>query len=549
MQKPLVGLNRKNLLRESMAGVTLLAIAIPLNIGYAQIAGLPPTAGLYALILPSVIYVLTVSSRQLVASPDAAAAALVASSVGGLAVAGSADYVTLALAQAILSGLMFLLLAVFKLGFLANFLSKPILVGFVGGLALDILVSQVAKMLGVKIDSGGEFVDKLAGLVTGLGTINGWSVLISAASIAVLLLGRRFARAVPWALVVLVLATILVAVADLDGAGVAVLGPVEAGPPAVTWPAIDWTMWLALIPSAIALTMVTTAEGLLVSRAYGEKHDYPTSPNRDLLALGLGNIASGATGGFAVGSSTSRTAAMDQAGSRTQLPSLIMAAGTLLLLVFGTALLEDIPSPAIGAIVAIAIIPLLGITEFTGLWRTDRFEFLIGLVCFLVTLFIGSIPGILVAFVLALINLAKRAANPAIDVLAGTGEPSESLLDEASRGSLTAPGVIVVRLAAPLFFANGSVFSDAVKRAVLAAPEGSVRHVVVDMEAVTDVDVTGAESFEALATWLAARGIALGFSRVRADARSRLERLGLLGDNPVFDTNRAAIAALADRTN
>ena len=172
MQKPLAGLTRHNVVRECVAGVTLLAIAIPLNIGYAQIAGLPPTAGLYALIVPTVIYALVVSSRQLVASPDAAAAALVASSIGGLAVAGSADYATLALAQAILSGVMFLLLAFFKLGFLANFLSKPILVGFVGGLALDILVSQIAKMLGVKIDSGGEFVDKVVQLVTGLDTIN-----------------------------------------------------------------------------------------------------------------------------------------------------------------------------------------------------------------------------------------------------------------------------------------------------------------------------------------------------------------------------------------
>ena len=549
MQRPLVGLTRKNLLRESTAGITLLAIAVPLNIGYAQIAGLPPTAGLYALIVPAVVYALTVSSRQLVASPDAAAAALVASSVGGLAVAGSADYLTLALAQAILSGLMFVLLAVFKLGFLANFLSKPILVGFVGGLALDILVSQIAKMLGVKIDSGAEFVEKLVQLLGGLGTINGWSVLISAASIAVLLLGRRFARAVPWALVVLVLATVFVVVADLDGAGVAVLGPVEAGPPVLTWPAIDWTMWLVLVPSAMALTLITTAEGLLVSRSYGDKRNYRTDPNRDLFALGLGNIASGVSGGFAVGSSTSRTAAMDQAGSRTQLPSLVTAVGTLLLLVFGTALLEDIPSPAIGAIVAIAILPLLGIADFARLWRIDRFEFLIGATCFLVTLFIGSIPGILVAFVLALVNLAKRAANPAIDVLAGTGEPGESLLEEAPKGSVTAPGVIVVRLAAPLFFANGTVFSDAVKRAVTAAPDGSVHHVVVDMEAVTDVDVTGAESFEALESWLAAWNVELGFSRLRVDARRRLEDLGLLGQHPTFNTNRAAIAELADRTN
>ena len=547
MQKPLAGLTRHNVVRECVAGVTLLAIAIPLNIGYAQIAGLPPTAGLYALIVPTVIYALVVSSRQLVASPDAAAAALVASSIGGLAVAGSADYATLALAQAILSGVMFLLLAFFKLGFLANFLSKPILVGFVGGLALDILVSQIAKMLGVKIDSGGEFVDKVVQLVTGLDTINLISLLISVASIAVLLLGKRFLPAVPWALVVLVFATVAVVVGDLAEAGVAVLGPVPAGPPTFTWPVIDWATWLALVPSAMALTLVSTAEGLLVARSYGEKRGYPTSANRDLFALGLGNIAAGASGAFAMGSSTSRTAAMDQAGSRTQLPSIVLAAGTLLLLLFGTALLEDIPSPAIGAIIAVAIVPLLGIREFISLWRLDRFEFLVGAACFLVTLFIGAIPGILVAFVLALINLAKRAATPAIDVLAANDSPTDSLLEEAPAGSMTAPGVIVIRLAAPLFFANGDVFTQAVKRAVRAAPDGGVHNVVVDMEAVTDVDVTGAEAFASLKQWLADQDVTLAFSRVRAEARERLITFAMLEGEPVYPTNRAAVEALTPR--
>ena len=544
MQKPLAGLTRHNVVREAVAGVTLIAIAIPLNIGYAQIAGLPPTAGLYALVVPTVIYALVVSSRQLVASPDAAAAALVASSVGGLAVAGSADYATLALAQAMLSGAMFLLLAWFKLGFLANFLSKPILVGFVGGLALDILVSQIAKMLGISIDSGGEFVEKLTGLVVGLPTTNLISLAISVISVVVLLVGKRYLGAVPWALVVLVLATIAVMLADLDDAGVAVLGTVPAGPPVLTWPVVEWTTWLALIPSAMALTMVTTAEGLLVARSYGEKNRYPTRPNRDLFAFGLGNIAAGASGSFAMGSSTSRTAAMDQAGSRTQLPSLILAGGTLLLLLFGTALLAEIPSPAIGAIVAVAILPLLGIREFVALWGLDRFEFTVGAVCFLVTLFIGAIPGILVAFVLALINLAQRAANPAIDVLATNDSPADSLLEEAPAGAMTAPGVLVIRLAAPLFFANGDVFAQAVKRAVRAAPDGEVHSLVVDMEAVTDVDVTGAESFAALKEWLATQQIALSFSRVRSDARERLVTFGLLAGEPVYPTNRAAVEAL-----
>jgi len=543
MQRPLAGLTRRNLVTELTAGVTLLAIAVPLNIGYAQIAGLPATAGLYALIVPTIVYALVVSSRQVVASPDAAAAALVASSIGGLATAGSADYATLALAQAIICGVMFVLMAVFKLGFLANFLSKPILIGFVGGLALDILVSQIAKMLGVKIDSGGEFVDKVFGLVSNLETINAWSLAISAVSVAILLLGKRFLRAVPWALVVLVLATVLVVLTGLDQQGVDVLGEVPAGPPALTWPVIDWQMWMALIPSAIALTLVTTAEGLLVSRSYGEKHGYPFDANRDLLAFGLGNIAAGAQGSFSMGSSTSRTAAMDQAGSRTQLPSLVLAVGTLLLLLFGTALLADIPSPAIGAVVGVAILPLLGIREFGRLWRQDRFEFAIGAVCFLVTLFVGAIPGIVVAFVLALINLAKRAANPAIDVLAADDDAKQSLLQDAAAGATTAPGIVVVRMAAPLFFANGAVFSAAVKRAVTGADE-PVHHVVIDMEAVTDIDVTGAEAFASLEEWLAGEGVSLAFSRVRTPTKARLEELGLLSGQVLFATNREAVAAL-----
>ncbi|WP_374009273.1 SulP family inorganic anion transporter [Leifsonia sp. LS-T14] len=541
--RPLAGLTVKNALREATAGITLLAIAVPLNIGYAQIAGLPPTAGLYALVLPGIVWVLSVSSRQLVASPDAAAAALVASSLGGLAVAGSADYITLALAQAIICGGMFLACSLFRLGFLADFLSKPILIGFVGGLALDILVSQVAKMLGVKIDSGGEFVDKLSGLVTGLGQVNVWSLLISVGALAILLVGRRVARAVPWALVVLVLATVVVVLTGAEKNGVAVLGKIEAGLPRFTWPVLDWSTWLALVPSAIALTVVAMGEGLLVSRSYGEKRAYPTRPNRELFAFGLSNLAAGATGGFAVGSSTSRTAAMDQAGSRTQLPTIVTAIGTLALLLFGTALLEHIPSPAIGAIVAVAVVPLLGIADFSALWREDRFEFTIGLVCFLVTLFIGSIPGIAVAFVLALINLTRRAAAPAIDTLAADGDPKHSLLDAAAPGAPTAPGVVVIRFAAPLFFANSGTFGQAVKRAVRLDP--AIEHVVVDMEAVTDVDVTGADGFRSLREWLDDRSVDLSLSRVRPGLGDRMQHLDLIDGVAVYRTNREALSALA----
>lgn len=541
---PLAGVSRGHLGTELLAGLTLLAIALPLNIGYAQIAGLPPTAGLYALILPTLAWALLASSRQVVASPDAAAAALVASSIGGLAVAGSDKYVDLAFAQAIIGGLLFLLLSVFRLGFLADFLSKPILVGFVGGLALDILISQIAKMLGIRIDSGAEFVAKLVAVVAGLGSTQLWSLAISATSVAVLVLGRRWVPAVPWALIVLVAATAFVALTGLADRGVAVLGEVPAGLPSLSWPALGFSEWLAVIPSALALTLVTTAEGLLVSRSYAEKRSYEVDANRDLLAFGVANIVAGVQSSFTLGSSTSRTAAMDQAGSRTQLPSLVLVAGTVLLLLFGTGLLADVPSPAIGAIVAVAILPLLGLAELGRLWSKDRAEFAVGAICFAVTLLVGAISGILVAFVLAMINLVRRASRPAIDILHSSGDPAESLLEDAPAGSVTAPGVLVIRLAAPLFFANGATFAQAVRQSVEAAREGPVRRVVIDMEAVTDVDVTGAEAFESLKKWLARRDIELSFSRVRPRSRDRLAVLGLLGDEAVYPTNRAALVAL-----
>ena len=545
----LPGLTRGNAGLEALSGVTLVAIAVPLNIGYAQIAGLPPTAGLYALILPAVLYALVVSSRQVVASPDAAAAALVASSLGGLAVAGGADYVTLALAQAIISGIAFVLCGLLKLGFLASFLSKPILIGFVGGLALDILVSQVAKMLGIKIESGGEFLEKVGGVVTGLGSTNLTSLLIAAASVAVLVGGRRLAKTVPWALIVLVVATVVVVVASLESHGVSVLGKVEAGPPRLTWPSLDFGMWLSVVPSALALTMVTMAEGLLVSRSYGEKRGYETDGNRDLVAFGVGNVAAGVTGGFAVGSSTSRTAFMDQAGSRTQLPSLVAAALTLLLLVFGTALLADIPSPAIGAIVAVAVVPLLGIAELRQLWRLERFEFGVAATCFLGALLLGPIPGILLAFVLSLVNLTKRASAPAIDVLGRETDADHALLPVREGETSTVPGVIVLRFAAPIFFANVQLLGQATRERVSdAVGDGTgpgIEHLVFDLEAVTDIDITGAEGLGETKAWLEGQGIGVHFSRVRPSIATALAHFGLDEGTTTFGTNRSAVEALA----
>lgn len=549
MSSILPGLTRRTLGTEVLAGLTLLAISLPLNIGYAQIAGLPPTAGLYALVGPSLVFALLASSRHLVAAPDAAAAALVGSALSGVAVAGTGQYAAMAAAQAVVGGLLFVACSVFRLGFLADFLSKPILIGFVGGLATDILLSQIAKMLGIRVSSGAEFFERLVQLSSRLGTLHWWSLGLSLAALAVLVPGRRHWPAVPWALVVLVAATALSPRLNLPGHGVSVLGELPAGPPVLAFPRLDWHAWVAVILPALAITTVTVGEGLLLARSYADKYGYPTSPDRDLLAFGAANLASGLSSGFTVGSSTSRAAAMDQAGSRTQVPLLVLAGGALLLLIFGTALLAGIPSPVIGAIVAVSVVKLIGVGEFRHLWQLSRFEFAVAATCFAGVLLIGPLAGIVLAFVLSLINLLRKAARPAIDVLQGSDNPHVSLTAAADGPGETVPGVIVMRFAAPIFFGNAATLSTAVRDAVHHAPN-PVAAFVLDMEGVTDVDVTGADGLAKELQWLQGNGITFAYSRVRPQLLANLDRMRLLQGHSVFDTNRAAVAALlTDRDN
>jgi len=539
----LPGLNRRNLGTEVLAGITLLAIALPLNIGYAQIAGLPPSAGLYALVLPSVVFAVLASSRHLVAAPDAAAAALVGSALAGLVPAGSQDYGSMAAAQAIVGGLLFVLCSVFRLGFLADFLSKPILIGFVGGLAADILLSQIAKMMGITVPSGAEFFERLVALVTRINTVHWWSLGLGVAAIAVLVPARRRWPTVPWALLVLVAATLTSTILHLPDHGVAVLGSVPSGPPVLAFPRLDWHLWVAVILPAIAITTVTVGEGLLLARSYADKYGYTTSPNRDLLAFGAANVASGMSSGFTIGSSTSRAAAMDQSGSRTQLPLLVMAAGALLLLLFGADVLAGIPAPAIGAIVGVSVVKLIGFREFRHLWKLSRFEFLVAATCFTGVLLIGPLAGLVLAFILSLINLLRKAARPAVDVLEGSDDPHVSLTVSDEGDGETVPGVVAMRFAAPIFFGNAQTLSAAIRSAVGRAPH-PVSTFILDMEAVTDVDITGAETLAKDLQWLQAKGITFAYSRVRPKLLANLERMHLLQGHNVFDTNRAAVAAL-----
>jgi MFS superfamily sulfate permease-like transporter len=413
----------------------------------------------------------------------------------------------------------------------------------VGGLATDILLSQIAKMMGIKVTSGAEFFERLVQLISRLGSAHGWSLAVSLTVIAVLVPARKRMPTVPWALIMLIAATGASMALHLPARGVAVLGAVPSGPPVLAFPRLDWHRWVEVILPAAAITTVTVGEGLLLARSYADKYGYTTSPNRDLAALGAANIASGLSSGFTIGSSTSRAAAMDQAGSRTQLPLLVMAGGALLLLIFGAGLLADIPSPAIGAIVGVSVAKLIGIGELRHLWTLSRFEFSVAATCFAGVLLIGPLAGIVLAFVLSLINLLRKAARPAVDVLQGSDDPHLSLTASDDGNGETVPGVIAMRFAAPIFFGNAQTLSAAIRCAVAEAPN-PVSAFVLDMEGVTDVDVTGAEALAKELQWLQGRGITFAYSRVRPQLRANLKRMHLLQGHNVFETNRAAVAAL-----
>ncbi|PZG19940.1 SulP family inorganic anion transporter [Nonomuraea aridisoli] len=517
--------------REITAGVTLAALAIPLNIGYAQIAGLPPVVGLYAAIVPMLVFALLCSSRQLVASPDAPIAALIASLLVAIAARpGSPQYAELAYAQALVCAAVFLLFYAFKLGFLANFLSEPVLVGFIAGLAVEILTSQVEKILGIHT-SAERFFPKLWETVTRIPQAHLWSVVVGVATMVVIVVLRRFFPALPGPLIALVAAAAVVAWAGLDTRGVSVLGHVPSGLPVPHWPQVTLGQWAALVPGAIAICAVTLADGLLTARRYAEQHGYPLDANTELRAFGLANVAAGFTQSMTVGSSASRTAAMDATGSRSQIPSAVCAIVVAVLVAFFSGVLAYLPNTALAGIVAVAVIRLIDVRKLAELWRLRRSEFWIAAVCLLGVPVLGSLTAVIIAFLLSAVDVVRRASRPSTATL----RPGEH--GRYVRGPAGGP-LVVYRFESQLFFANAGTFKSEITR---LADQGA-RWIVLDAEAVTDVDTTGAQALRETTDMLRERGVTFAVSRATTGLRRLLDHYGLTGLT-YYDSNEAAAAA------
>lgn len=544
------GVKRSDLPAEILAGVTLAALMIPLNIGYAQVAGLPATVGLYSAVLPLIAYVIFCTSRQVVASPDAAIAALLGSSLAGLATPGDPRYIQLTYAVALLSALILFLFWFFKLGFLANFLSKAVLAGFISGLGIEVLTSQIKKIMGISVEAEGWFREVFE-IISKVFEANLYTVAIGVGSIVIIRVLKRVAPRVPGALVALVIMTVVVAAFNLEQQGVKVLGEIPDGLPTLTIPQVTLSDFGKLLPTALALCGITLAEGLLLARSYSQKRGYSVNSDQEMFAYGAANLASGLTGGFSIGSSASRTAAMESSGSCSQVPSVAGAIVVAIVVMFFTKQLALLPSAALAGIVANAVIKLIEVGELKELFRVRQSEFWIAIACLLSVLILGPIHAVLIAFILSMIDLLRRAAHPPTAVLVGAPGKDRFVAASNNPEASPIPGLLIYRFSAALIFPNAEFFKKQIQD-LIKTSDPPVQWFVLDTEAINDIDVTGSEALEQIIEWLHHHQIHFAMTRVSQPIYQLLKTYELLHrikDDQIYDTNREATKAFQLRTS
>jgi high affinity sulfate transporter 1 len=558
------GMTWSNVPSEISAGITLAALIIPLNIGFAQVAGLPPVYGLYAGIIPLAIFALFTSSRHVVGSPDAPISAIMGAMLIGFAPIGDPLRAQYALALSLMCGLLFFVFWFFRLAFLANFLSRAVLAGFITGLGIEVLTNQVRRILGAahgelsglavmahqfkesmatSVDSTGYFVELIA-LFESIPHANMFSVAVGIGAFVIVRFLKRFAPKVPAALVALALMTGAVAFFGLDQKGVKVLGTLPAGLPSLTIPSIPLADYLRLLPGAMAVVGITLCEALLLVRSTGRKHNTKADGNQVLFAYGMTSIASGFTGSLVSGPSASRTAAMGAAGSHTQLSSLVAAAVVALVMVFFTDQLAYLPTAALAGVVASAVLNLIEVEELREFWHMRRSEFWVAAVCLLSVLVFGPMQAVIIAFLFATIDLLRRASMPGMWKLREASDGSHFAPEEPGQAPDTS-GILIYRFGAPLYFANATLFEEEVEKLVTQAAT-PVKWFVLDAEAIVDIDTTGEQALHQVLTWLANCGVTVAVSRANQPTSALLERyhlMKLIGEDRLYPTNRHAIEA------
>ena len=530
------------------AGLSVAAVALPVSIAYAELAGLSPAVGLYASIGPLLAYALFGTSPQLMVNPDAASCAILAAAVTPLAGGDPSLYLSLATALTLFTGILCMLASVFRLGVLANFLSRPILVGFLNGIALSIFLGQIGKVLGFQVTAS-KIVPKLLEIISKLPSTQMPTLLVTLFSIAVLLLVRKFITKVPAALAVLVLSAVVVKLFDLQSLGVAVLAPVPAGLPALALPIVPLDTVPQLLGSGAGLALVLFTSGTITSRSFASRGGYEVDVDRELVAYGAANIAASLAQGFVVTGADSRTAMAVTAGGKTQVTGLVAAAVIALVLLFFTGPLQFVPLAALGVVLISAALSLLDFSSLRLLWRMDRRECGLSLVTTAGVVALGSINGILIAVALAIVRFVKHTARPSVELLGKEkGLPGLHSIDRHTSAKAI-PGLVLFRFNAPLVFFNAEHFKQCALKAARASGE-DLRWFVIDTIPISDIDINGVTVLKDLKQKLAGQNVKLVLAGRQSEIETGLRQIGEQVENVselTYPTLRQAVNAFSTR--
>jgi high affinity sulfate transporter 1 len=517
------------LLRDLVAGLALTAILVPVGMGYAEASGLPAIHGLYATLVPLIVYAIFGPSRILVLGPDSTLTAVIAALILPLAAGSVERAVVLAGMLAILSGICSMLIGLARLGLLADLLSKPIRIGFLNAIALTVLVGQLPKIMGIPATSGDLF-DQLHHLLQSLisGQSNGVALLMGGTSLALILLLARLWPNWPGLLLVVLLATGISAWFKLaDTAHLSVLGRLPQGLPHWQFPSVSWHDVRQLLPGAVIISLLSFTDTSVLSRALAQRGGYRVSQSQEMVALGLANITTGLCQGFAISSSASRTPVAEAAGAKTQVTGLVGALAIALLLVWGTEWLQNLPSAVLGAVVIAACLSFADVAGMRQMLRQRKLEFALSLTSFVGVALIGVIEGIFITLALTMLALLWNVWHPYFAVL-GRVDGAKGYHDVVRHPEgRRVPGLVLFRWDAQLFFANGELFQEQVHHAIATAPTPTRRLVVV-ADAISDIDITAADMLVSLYLDLKQQGIELYFAGLKGQVKDRLKDYGTL---------------------
>jgi high affinity sulfate transporter 1 len=548
----LTSYRREWLVKDLVAGVVLTTLLVPQGMAYAELAGLPPITGLYTSILCLLGYAVFGPSRILVLGPDSSLGPMIAATLVPLLASGGSPERAIALASmlAILTGGLTILGAVAKLGFIADLLSKPTMIGYMNGLALTILIGQLPKLFGFKVSADG-LIGELVGFVEGLaqGEAVPAATAIGVAGVVVILILQRWLPALPAVLIMVVLSIAAAAVFGLADRGVDLVGVLPQGFPPLTIPDIQASDLGVLFAGALGIALVSLADTISTASSFAARTGQEVRGNQEMVGIGAANVAAGLFQGFPVSTSGSRTAVAERAGAKSQLTGVVGAVLITVMILFLPGLFRNLPQPALAAVVITAALSLADISGTVRLWRQRKVEFLLSIAAFLSVALLGVLPGIAVAVALSILNVFRRAWWP-YDTVLGRVDGLAGYHDVRSYPDARhLPGLVILRFDAPLIFANANTFRDEVRR--LANAEPRPRWIVIAAEPVTDVDTTASDMLEDLDEALNAAGTSLVFAELKDPVRQKIERYGLdrtIDPAHFFPTIDDAVAAYRRET-